>query len=136
MGMFVTYFLAVWDGEKNKLTYINAGHDYPMLVRNGEFQSLTTGGMVLGVDPHAEYQEGSIELIPGDWLFLYSDGIVDARNVQGQQFEVPMFQELLRKYFHLSAKEIVTSCMQEINQFSEDQTFEDDRTLVAFRVVS
>jgi serine phosphatase RsbU (regulator of sigma subunit) len=136
MGMFVTYFLAVWDGEKNKLTYINAGHDYPMLVRNGEFQSLTTGGMVLGVDPHAEYQEGSIELIPGDWLFLYSDGIVDARNVQGQQFEVPMFQELLRKYFHLSPKEIVTSCMQEINQFSEDQTFEDDRTLVAFRVVS
>ena len=136
VGMFVTFFLAIWDSDKNKLTYVNAGHDYPIITRDNEFHSLTTGGMVLGVDPHAEYQEGSIELIPGDWLFLYSDGIVDARNAQGQQFEISMLQELLRKHFYLSAKEVVTSCMQEIRQFSEDRTFEDDRTLVAFHVTT
>jgi len=134
VGMFVTFFLAIWDSDKNKLTYVNAGHDYPIIARDNEFHSLTTGGMVLGVDPNAEYQEGTIELLPNDWLFLYSDGIVDARNVQGQQFEISILQDLLCKHLHQSAKEVVTSCMQEIKQFSEDRTFEDDRTLVAFHV--
>jgi serine phosphatase RsbU (regulator of sigma subunit) len=134
-GMFVTFFLGKWDNNQRRLTYVNAGHDYPMVARGVEFESLTTGGMVLGVDPEATYTEGSVELNPGDWLFLYSDGMVDARNAQGQPFEISMLQDLFRKQQHQSAKEIVTATMEEVRQFSSDRTYEDDRTLVALHVM-
>lgn len=134
-GIFVTYFLAMWDNERRELAYVNAGHDYPMAVRKGDFQPLREGGMVLGVDPETPYIEGLIELEPGDWLFMYSDGIVDVRDAQGNEFDVPKLQEMLCKYMHLSAKDVVTSSLEEIRQYSQDPTYEDDKTLVALQVL-
>jgi sigma-B regulation protein RsbU (phosphoserine phosphatase) len=114
---------------------VNAGHDYPMVLRNGNFQSLQEGGMVLGVDPETPYTEGSVKLEPGDWLFMYSDGIVDVRDADGNEFDIPRLQELLCKHMHLSAKDVVTSSLEEIRQFSQDPSYEDDKTLVALQVL-
>lgn len=134
-GIFITYFLGIWNNEHRELAYVNAGHDYPLAVHNGNFQPLKEGGMVLGVDPETTYTEGSVKLEPGDWLFMYSDGIVDVRDAEGNEFDVPRLQELLCKYMHLSAKEVVTSSMEEIQQFSQDPSYEDDKTLVALQVL-
>jgi len=134
-GMFVTFFLGVWDCDESSLNFVNAGHDYPVVMRGDDFENLEMGGMVLGVDPTAEYAEGSVILRPGDWLFLYSDGIIDACDEQGRQFDVSMLLDLFRKYRHLSASELVDSILDDILRFSADPTYEDDRTLVAFHVL-
>lgn len=134
-GMFVTFFLGVWNPDENSLRYVNAGHDYPIVMRGDGFESLETGGVVLGVDAKAEYEEGSVILKPGDWLFLYSDGITEARDEHGRQFDVSRLQELFRKYRHHSAHELVESTLSEVLQFSADPSYEDDRTLVAFHVL-
>jgi sigma-B regulation protein RsbU (phosphoserine phosphatase) len=134
-GMFITYFLGVWDNKKQKLHYVNAGHDYPLIARGDTFESLEAGGMVLGVDPAVEYLEGSVKLYPGDWMFLYSDGLIDVRNEVGKELDVKVLQDLFRKYAHLPAKELVHTIMNDIYQFSKDPTYDDDRTLVAFHVL-
>jgi serine phosphatase RsbU (regulator of sigma subunit) len=134
-GMFVTYFLGLWDNSRGELVYVNAGHDFPLVLRADGFEALEEGGLVLGVDPEARYSETSVSLEPGDWLFMYSDGIVDVRDAQGNEFDVDQLQQLLRKYMHLSAREVVLSVMEEVKQFSQDPSYEDDRTLVAFHVL-
>jgi serine phosphatase RsbU (regulator of sigma subunit) len=134
-GMFITYFLGLWDNKKQKLHYVNAGHDYPLIARGDKFESLETGGMVLGVDPAIEYVEGTVKLDPGDWMFLYSDGLIDVRDEGGKELDIQVLQELFRKYAHLSAKELVYAVMNDIYQFSKDPIYDDDRTLVAFHVL-
>jgi sigma-B regulation protein RsbU (phosphoserine phosphatase) len=125
----------LWDSKRQRLHYVNAGHDYPLIARGDTFESLEAGGMVLGVDPAVDYLEGSAKLYPGDWMFLYSDGLIDVRNENGKELDVRMLQELFRQYIHMTAKELVHAIMNEIYQFSKDPIYDDDRTLVAFHVL-
>src|SRR5262249_382167 len=77
-------FLAKLDPTQGKLDYCSAGHPPALLLRaNGELESLSDGGMLLGVTPGASYVNGSVKLSSGDALLIYSDGIVESRNKAG-----------------------------------------------------
>jgi len=86
-GKFITFFYGLLDAEKHTLSYTNAGHGAPLLVRsNGEIVRLDRGGMVLGVFPNTVYSEGSVAVHRGDRLVLYTDGVTEARNAEGEEF--------------------------------------------------
>src|SRR4030065_490743 len=86
--MRVTLFCARLDPASALLTYVNAGHNPPLLWRpaSGELRELTRPGRVLGVDETTAYEEGSTTLEPGDVLLLYTDGVTDAIDLSEQQF--------------------------------------------------
>src|SRR6185503_1494030 len=85
-GRFVTFCYARLDIAAGKLTYANAGHNPPRLVRaNGPIDKLTPGGTVLGVFAESTYEQGDFALRPGDRLILYPDGISEGRNAAGEE---------------------------------------------------
>ena len=95
-AMFATLFFGVLDIESGELTYINAGHDYPYLVRQGEVQAkLETTGPAVGAIDLADYTTQTLHFERGDTLVLYSDGIIDAQNQRGERFEQERWLRLL-----------------------------------------
>ncbi|MBM3190051.1 MAG: PAS domain S-box protein, partial [Chloroflexi bacterium] len=96
-GMFVSLFygqLAPYSGE---MTYVNCGHNPPLLLRarEGEFVELTRTGMVLGIEETAPHEERRIRLGVGDLLVLYTDGLTEALNAQGEEYGLPRVQRLI-----------------------------------------
>ncbi len=81
-GEFVTLFYGVLDINNRRLTYCNAGHPAPLLLRNGKITELGTSNMVLGIDPTEPYEQVVCDLEPGDTLLMYTDGLTDAMNFQ------------------------------------------------------
>jgi len=90
--MFVTMFYLSVDARSGDLTYVNAGHNPPLLVHCQETLSLaqpmllTRSGMALGVDPDTPYEQKVVHLEPGDFVVLYTDGVTDAENPAGKPF--------------------------------------------------
>ena len=87
-AMFVTVFYAIFDPESGELSYANGGHNAPLVVRaDGSATVLPpTGGVALGVVPDLTYEESATTLRPGDHVVLYTDGVTEAENDQGDQF--------------------------------------------------
>jgi phosphoserine phosphatase RsbU/P len=87
-GMFVTLFYGLLDPATGELTYVNAGHDPPLLYRaaTDDWQTLSPTGPALGLDEQMTYRQRTIRLEPGDFILLYTDGVTDALNEQQQEF--------------------------------------------------
>jgi sigma-B regulation protein RsbU (phosphoserine phosphatase) len=84
---YATFYFALYDEALHTLTYTNAGHYLPMLVRaDGSVERLGVGGPVLGVLSEAEYEQASITVGPGDRLVLYTDGLTEARDAADKEF--------------------------------------------------
>ena len=93
---FVTCVYIVLDTTTNTLTYTNAGHNLPLLRKTtSQIEPLPHGGIALGVLPEVEYREHTIELAPGDSLVLYTDGVTDALNAQGDSFGLSRLEDSL-----------------------------------------
>ncbi len=84
---FTTAFLAEYDAARRVFHYINAGHNNPILRRsNGAIDRLDVGGLPLGIQPEAKYESASITLAPGDWLIIFTDGLVEAENARQEEY--------------------------------------------------
>jgi sigma-B regulation protein RsbU (phosphoserine phosphatase) len=83
---FATLFYGVLDPDTNRLTYCNAGHNPPLLLRNGEVTELDVGGLIVGIDEQATYDMAIVHFQPGDLLLLFSDGMNEAKNFDNVQF--------------------------------------------------
>ncbi len=97
-NMFVTCFYAILDPKSASLSYANAGHDLPYLHRNGEAEELRARGMPLGLMPGMGYEEKEIVLERDDSALLYSDGLVEAHDPQGEMFGFPRLRALIAKH--------------------------------------
>ena len=86
LGEFVTLFYGVLDSKNLRLTYCNAGHSPPLLLRDGKVSELPGGNMVLGVSADEDYKQYLVELKKGDLLLLYTDGLTDAMNFDQECF--------------------------------------------------
>ena len=129
-GKFITFFYGVLDGASRRFRYTNAGHCEPILVRqNGECIRVNHGGVVLGVFPDWSYQEEHVDLEPGDRLALFTDGITEISNAQGEEFGEQRLMELLQSHRHLSAEAMQQHVMAAISEFSGGN-FQDDATLI------
>ncbi len=96
---FATLFLAILDTKKNTLLYSSGGHEFPYLIRSdGSHLRLQTGGLPLGMMDNMEYPEETVELSPGDCLFVFSDGVTDAANSNEEMFGEERLEKLLLEH--------------------------------------
>ncbi len=135
-GMFATCFLGRLDQRTLDFVYSNAGHNPPILLRaDGRLEFLHHGGLLLGVFDDARLEEGHVQLMPGDRLVLYTDGVTEARSPAGDFYGEDRLSDLLRGLDpDLSAEAIAAVVRESVGSFAESEDFEDDMTLVVVRV--
>jgi sigma-B regulation protein RsbU (phosphoserine phosphatase) len=133
MEKYATLFLAAYDGEDRRLTFSNAGHLPPMLLsKNGHIRRLEDGGTVVGLFDDISYDEGTVQLRPGDIFLAYSDGVTEPENEFGE-FGEPRLIELVQENRDLPLNriaEIVTAAVDDWIGAAEQP---DDVTLVLAR---
>jgi phosphoserine phosphatase RsbU/P len=127
---FVTLFYGVLDAGLRTFRYTNAGHLPPLLVRgDGTHDKLAAGGAVLGVFRDWSYDQGLVDLAPGDRLCLFTDGITEAMRADGEEVGETGILRTVRAAGALSPNELRTHLLAEVNHFCNSQ-LHDDATLL------
>lgn len=131
---YITFCMGELDPETGRLTYVNAGHNPPMLQRaDGSMETLREGGMVLGLFAEVPYAEASVEMRPGDALIVYSDGITETFDASGNEFGEERLAEVAVRCRHLGATALEGEILRDIDVFSKGAKATDDRTLIVLR---
>jgi sigma-B regulation protein RsbU (phosphoserine phosphatase) len=131
---FATCFYAELDEATHKLHYCNAGHNYPIIIRkNSEVIPLSTGGLLLGAFVQATYEPGMIELLPGDLLVLYTDGLSEMMDVDEREYGEERIIEHARKYRHNPVDIICSMMIKNVKQYAGSTNEVDDMTLVIIK---
>ena len=132
---FTTAFLAELDLASRTLRYVNAGHNPPVLQRrDGGAERLEHGGLPFGVDAGARYQSGTVTLAPGDLLFIFTDGLVDAVDAAGNHYGDPRVLDDLRTLPALSAAATIRALVANVERFAGGTRQSDDITCLALHV--
>jgi sigma-B regulation protein RsbU (phosphoserine phosphatase) len=132
---FITLWYGVLDYAHKQLTYCSAGHEPAILVRDGRIRELGTGGMVIGVDPGQKYAKEVVQLEKGDVLWIYTDGVPDAMNFQGDKFGKSRMRECLLGHLSEPAEQICRQMLWETRRFVGLNRRTDDTTMVVVKVV-
>lgn len=135
--LFITMFYAEYNSETGILSYSNAGHNRPILQRTDESLSreLDTEGLILGVKENVIFEERNVELITGDLLLFYTDGLTEASNIEGEMFGTSGVNNHLKTCRHLSANEILDSFYARIHAFTGSQNLQDDISFVVVKIL-
>ncbi len=133
---YATAFLAVLDLPSGRLTWVNAGHNAPLLLRAaGGSEWLGSNGFPLGLRRGAGYASVTTTLEPGDLVVVYTDGISEAANPAEEEFGLPRLLAAALTHRHLPARELALALEHEVDAFAEGEPYADDRTLVVLRRV-
>ena len=134
-NMFVTLFYAILDSKERKLQYVNAGHNPPIFFRKsgGDITLLEAQGIPMGLLAEMDISVDQISLKKGDVVILYTDGITEATNKEGEQFEIERLSQVLKENSHLSAESIMKKIQEEVNTFVGGQPQFDDITLMVVK---
>jgi serine phosphatase RsbU (regulator of sigma subunit)/predicted ester cyclase len=133
-NMFVTCFYAILNPKSGHLVYANAGHDLPYLHRNGEAEELRARGMPLGLMSKMSYEEKETTLHVGEAALLYSDGLVEAHDPEGEMFGFPRLRALLAEHSAEEERLVGDFLMEELYSFvGEGWEQEDDITLLTLK---
>lgn len=130
---FSTLFFSVYDEESGRLSYSNAGHLPPFLIRRGKVDLLDVHGMVVGAFPSASYRSGAVALEPGDLLVAFTDGLTEPENEYGEEFGEGRLRELLLRCGDRPAEEIIHAAMNEVVEWTGGPTLQDDMTMLVAR---
>jgi sigma-B regulation protein RsbU (phosphoserine phosphatase) len=133
---FITLFFGVIDPAKGELTYCNAGHNPPLVIRaSGEVDRLPAKGTVLGILPEIGYEQQSIEFKPGDMIAIYSDGITEAvsNEDEDEEYGEDRLAELLVANRDKGAVAIIDAVLEHLMEFTDSAPAEDDITLLVAR---
>jgi sigma-B regulation protein RsbU (phosphoserine phosphatase) len=126
---------AIYDPQTRKITIANSGLPYPLLVRKGTPKFLELAGIPVGLFPESVYQEQELQLESGDILAFYSDGIVEARDSNNDDFGLKRFAEVIRVHSAAPAEEIVSAVNDSVEEFVGRIPFHDDRTLIVVKMI-
>jgi serine phosphatase RsbU (regulator of sigma subunit) len=128
---FVTLFYAELEPESGALSFLNAGHNPPLIVHAaGTVEQLASGGLPLGIKRDADYREGRSQLQPGDVLVIYSDGVTEATSPSGEEFGPTRLYEVVSRNIEASAAGIRDRIESSLTKFSQGTSAADDITLV------
>jgi sigma-B regulation protein RsbU (phosphoserine phosphatase) len=130
---YATFFYALYDAETHKLSYTNAGHLPPLLFRGGQILRLAQGGPVVGLFRNLNYEQGEVELKPGDLLLAYSDGVTEPENTFGEEFGEERIIEVVRRAMPCTSDELVEEIYHAVNDWTGSPELQDDLTLVVAR---
>ncbi|MFL6334046.1 MAG: SpoIIE family protein phosphatase [Pyrinomonadaceae bacterium] len=128
---FVTLFYAELDPLTGSLSFINAGHNPPIIAHEGgTLEHLAAGGLPLGIIPDFDYREGRTQLRPGDVLVAYSDGVTESQNPKGEEFGTARLQEVIAQNIGRSAAGIRDKIEAALSTFAQGTPAGDDITLL------
>ncbi len=126
---FTTAFLSEYDSDRRVFTYINAGHNNPILRRsNGLIERLDVGGLPLGIQPEAKYESASVALAPGDWLVIFTDGVVEAENARQDEYGETRLLSVIAAGAASTPAEMLNRLMAELDLFVGNTPQHDDVT--------
>jgi sigma-B regulation protein RsbU (phosphoserine phosphatase) len=128
--MFVTALYAVYNHETGEFTYASGGHDAPLLVRaDGSSELLPlTGGIALGIIPGFEYGQNTVTLNPGETIVLYTDGVTEAMNNEGEQFGLERMREVFANSAPKDSDEATRTIFDAVSAFADGAAQSDDIT--------
>ncbi|HXV77586.1 MAG TPA: SpoIIE family protein phosphatase [Candidatus Polarisedimenticolaceae bacterium] len=134
LNRFITLFFGLVDPVNGLLTYVNAGHNPPLVIRaDGSIEKLKAKGTVLGILPEIGYEEQSVGFLPGDAIAIYSDGVTEAATASGDEFGEDRLARLIADNRDRSAVEIIDVILDAVSQFTGGGPPEDDVTLLIAR---
>ncbi len=133
---FTTTFLAEYAPATRTLTYVNAGHNPPMLRRgSGVIERLEKGGMPLGIVEDAVYEPGLVKLESGDWLVVFTDGVTEAEDHYKREYGEARLTMMVNALARTSPETMLQAVMRDLDMFVGDAPQHDDVTLLLMKVV-
>jgi sigma-B regulation protein RsbU (phosphoserine phosphatase) len=134
MDKFITAFFAIFDRETGAMTSINAGHNPPYVLHaDGSFETLSEGGLLMGMFPNAPYKSESRQLHEGDWVVMYTDGVSEAMSANSEEFGEKRLEEIIRAGRDTSAAGMIEAISNAVKKHTEGAPQSDDITLVILR---
>jgi serine phosphatase RsbU (regulator of sigma subunit) len=131
---FTTAFIAEYEPAARKLTYVNAGHNEPMVLRkSGSVERLGVGGMPVGIIEGAPYESAEVMLEAGDWLVAFTDGVVEAENPAQQQYGEERFLVMLRWGAQMGPQALLDAILADVARFVGNAAQHDDITCVLMK---
>jgi sigma-B regulation protein RsbU (phosphoserine phosphatase) len=133
---FTTAFVAEYNPATRALTYVNAGHNWPILRRtDGQIDRLDRGGLPLGVQADSPYESGSTDLKSGDWLVIFTDGVVEAVNDKGAEYGEARLISILNAGADFSPAQMLTNILADLAAFVANTPQHDDITCFLIKAV-
>ena len=131
-AMFVTTFYAVYTPETGQVDYANGGHNPPLVIHPDGSSTLLPGtdGMALGVFPGVEFGQSAISVSPGDFLVLYTDGVTEAMNADGEEFGMDRLQAVFSDSRPATTEEANKAVFKAVHDFAGETAQSDDITCV------
>jgi hypothetical protein len=134
---FTTAFLAEYDPVRRTVDYINAGHNNPILRRaSGQIERLDVGGLPFGILPDAKYESATVTLAPGDWLVIFTDGVVEAENFRQEEFGEARLLAAIEAGKSTAPAEMLKRLMAELDLFVGNTPQHDDVTCMLLKAES
>ena len=134
LSSFITFFYSELDRRSGELRYVNAGHNPPfVLSARGQLSALGSSGFPLGMFAQATYESGAVRLGPGDLVVLFTDGIPEGRNAQGEDFSEERLKSLVLNHRDLSAAQLSQKIIGDFQSFATGTEPCDDITLVIIK---
>lgn len=133
-SQYVTMLFALWNDEKLTLQIANAGSVQPLFCRGDQIDTIRVEGFPLGMFPSANWDELSLAMQPDDSVIFFSDGIVDAQNMDGEMYGSERLIACVRKHQHKTASKLAESILNEVGRFQGKRERFDDETVVVLRV--
>jgi len=135
-NQFVTAFYGILDVTNRTLTYTNAGHNPPILLKqNGELRIMDRGSVPLGMFKDTRYHEYYLTTEPGDVLVLYTDGVTEAHNLNGDEFGRDRLAQAVRQHARLGARELIAALQTEVIEWTEGRGATDDVTFFVIKAL-
>jgi hypothetical protein len=134
---FTTAFIAELNPATGDIVYVNAGHNAPILRKSsGAIERLDAGGIPLGILPQAVHETGSTHLGPGDWLIVFTDGVVEAANPKGEEYEEPRLIRLIDGGAASTPPELLLRLLADLDLFVGNTPQHDDMTCLLLKRVT
>ncbi len=132
-NQFITSIVGVLDLDRRKFFFANAGHNYPVVIKAGKAQVLEKSNLVLGVRKNVKYEILEVDFNQWDCLFLYTDGIVEQTNREGEEFGMERFVSLLEKHCSSPPAKVIKAVIEELRNFCQCENFDDDVTIIGLK---
>ena len=127
---YVTFFFGVYDAVTRTLTYTNAGHLPPVLLRRGKVYRLNVGGTVVGLFSPLTYEQAEIPIQPGDLLLAFTDGITEPENIYGEEFGEDRVLEVVHRALSASPQILAEEIYRSVSDWTGSPELQDDMTML------
>ena len=129
---FVTLMYGVLE-QGGRLIYTNAGHNPPLIIGTGGVRRLECGGPIVGLFEAASYEEETVQLAPGDWLIVFSDGISEAMSSTGDEYGETRIIECVQRNTALDPPRLLEALFSDVREFTKGAAQSDDITAMVLR---